>query len=171
MVCPAASVRPSKAIETPAAWPVTTTWKASNSFCAAAKDADVGAVPAGCASGRIFCAAGATQTWAAEAEPAVASSAAMRGSDFMMGLLGWLLPETPGALRFASPTQRPCGFFPANSAAPCADLRVPRANGVLRARETTRHANGRRFPHNGANRRFSAAEAGFADLRVTLGTA
>src|SRR2546423_14799333 len=63
------------------AWPVITTWKASNSFFAAAIFAAAVAPAGGCALGRIFCAAGATQTWAADAEPA-ASKATNRGSDF-----------------------------------------------------------------------------------------
>src|SRR5207237_9762729 len=81
MVWPAPSVSDSRFIETPLAWPVTTTWKASNSFFAAAIFAAAVAPAGGCALGRIFCAAGATQTWAADAEPA-ASKATNRGSDF-----------------------------------------------------------------------------------------
>src|SRR5436190_15868985 len=81
MVWPAPSVSPSRLIETPPAWPVITTWKASNSFFAAASFAAAVAPAGGCAEGRIFCAAGATQTWAADAEPA-ASKATNRGSIF-----------------------------------------------------------------------------------------
>src|SRR5438445_1470131 len=81
MVWPAPSVSDSRFIETPLAWPVTTTWKASNSFFAAAIFAAAVAPDGTCTPGRIFCAAGATQTWAADAEPA-ASKATSRGSDF-----------------------------------------------------------------------------------------
>src|SRR5438067_12832895 len=81
MVCPALSRRASRLIETLSAWPVTTTWNASNSFFAAAIVAAAVAPAGGCALGRIFCAAGATQTWAADAEPA-ASKATNRGSEF-----------------------------------------------------------------------------------------
>src|SRR6267143_6040333 len=81
MVWPAPSVSPSRLIETPPAWPVITTWKASNSFFAAAIFAAAVASAGGFAEGRIFCAAGATQTWAADAEPA-ASKATNRGSIF-----------------------------------------------------------------------------------------
>src|SRR5437660_10003659 len=81
MVWPAPSVSDSRFIDTPLAWPVTTTWKASNSFFAAAIFAAAVAPAGACAPGRIFCAAGATQTWAADAEPA-ASKATNRGSDF-----------------------------------------------------------------------------------------
>src|SRR5467141_450396 len=81
MVWPAPSVSPSRLIETPPAWPVITTWTASNSFFAAASFAAAAAPAGGCAEGRIFCAAGATQTWAADAEPA-ASKATNRGSIF-----------------------------------------------------------------------------------------
>src|SRR5438105_8386701 len=81
MVCPAPSLSASMLIDTPSAWPVTTTWNASNSFFAAAIIAAAGAPAGGVALGRIFCAAGATQTWAADAEPA-ASRATNRGSDF-----------------------------------------------------------------------------------------
>src|SRR5450755_2451588 len=113
MLWPAPSDKPSKAIETPVAWPVTTIWKASNSFCAAASEAEVGADASACTLGRTFCAAGATQTWAADAVPAVASSAAIRVvMVFMKGLQGWLLVGSVGAFRSASPTQVPCDFFP-----------------------------------------------------------
>src|SRR5438132_11207948 len=81
MLWPAPSVSDSRFIDTPLAWPVTTTWKASNSFFAAAIFAAAVAPAGACAPGRIFCAAGATQTWAADAEPA-ASKATNRGSDF-----------------------------------------------------------------------------------------
>src|SRR2546425_9928794 len=81
MVWPAPSVSDSRFIEAPLAWPVTTTWKASNSFFAAAIFAAAVAPAGATAPGRIFCAAGATQTWAADAEPA-ASKATNRGSDF-----------------------------------------------------------------------------------------
>src|SRR2546426_1560915 len=81
MVWPAPSVSDSRLIDTPLAWPVTTTWKASNSFFAAAIFAAAVAPAGACAPGRVFCAAGATQTWAADAEPA-ASKATNRGSDF-----------------------------------------------------------------------------------------
>src|SRR6267142_2493732 len=81
MLWPAPSLRFSRIIETELAWPVTTTWKASNSFFAAAIFAAAAAPAGGCAEGRIFCAAGATQTWAADAEPA-ASKATNRGSIF-----------------------------------------------------------------------------------------
>src|SRR5438552_2836545 len=81
MVCPAPSRRASRLMETPSAWPVTTTWNASNSFFAAAIFAAAVAPAGGWALGRIFCAAGATQTLAADAEPA-ASKATNRGSDF-----------------------------------------------------------------------------------------
>src|SRR6266478_4023114 len=81
MVWPAPSVSDSSFIDTPLAWPVTTTWKASNSFFAAAIFAAAAAPAGGCAEGRIFCAAGAAQTWAADAEPA-ASKATNRGSIF-----------------------------------------------------------------------------------------
>ena len=83
-------------IVTPEAAPVTTTWNDSNSFFAAAIFA-VGAAPSGaCTVGRIFWAAGATHTWAAETEPAaVASSAAnVRGSNFMKP--PWLAAERNG---------------------------------------------------------------------------
>src|SRR5437868_15330838 len=86
MVWPAPSVSDSSFIDTPLAWPVITTWKASNSFFAAAIFAAAVAPAGGWALGRIFCAAGATQTWAADAEPA-ASRATNRGSDF--------IPEPP----------------------------------------------------------------------------
>src|SRR5882762_10133688 len=81
MEWPAPSLRPSRLIDTPAAWPVITTWKDSNSFFAAAIFAAAVAPAGGCALGRIFSAAGATQTWAADAEPA-ASKATNRGSIF-----------------------------------------------------------------------------------------
>src|SRR6267142_6893417 len=81
MVWPLPSFRPSKLIETPEAWPVITTWKASNSFFAAARLAAAVAPAGGWTEGRIFCAAGATQTWAADAEPA-ASKATNRGRIF-----------------------------------------------------------------------------------------
>src|SRR5438045_5636714 len=81
MVCPALSRRASRLIETLSAWPVTTTWNASNSFFAAAIFAAAVGPAGGCALGRIFCAAGATQSWAADAEPA-ASKETNRGSDF-----------------------------------------------------------------------------------------
>src|SRR6267143_1454079 len=81
MVWPDPSVSPFRLIETPPAWPVITTWKASNSFLAAAIFAAAVAPAGGCADGRIFSTAGATQTWAADAEPA-ASKATNRGSIF-----------------------------------------------------------------------------------------
>src|SRR5438874_8236856 len=82
MVWPLPSLRPSRAIETPPAAPVTTTWKDSNSFFAAAMRAEVAAPAGACTEGRIFWAAGAIQTWAAEADPA-ATSVAIKGSVFI----------------------------------------------------------------------------------------
>src|SRR6266436_5142283 len=79
MEWPALSLSPSRLIDTPAAWPVITTWKDSNSFFAAAIFAAAVAPAGGCTLGRIFSAAGATQTWAADAEPA-ASKATSRGT-------------------------------------------------------------------------------------------
>src|SRR5471032_342128 len=163
MLWPAPSDTPSKAIETPVAWPVTTIWKASNSFCAAANEAEVGADASACTLGRIFCAAGATQTWAADAVPAVASSAAIRVMVFMTGLLGWLLCGSVGAFRYASPTQVACLFFPGLCAAPCADLGVHRAPWVLHPRATTRRAKARRFSYSTPNRPTDAFK-----LRVPL---
>ncbi len=61
--------------------PVTTTWNDSNSFCAAAIFAVVGAFAGACSAGRIFWEAGATQTCAAEAD-AVTNKVANRGSVF-----------------------------------------------------------------------------------------
>src|SRR5437764_14535664 len=104
MVCPALSRRASRLIETLSAWPVTTTWNASNSFFAAAIFAAALAPAGGWALGRIFSAAGATQTWAADAEPA-ASKATNRASDFKLSLLGWLLTGPAGVLRSVWATQ------------------------------------------------------------------
>src|SRR6266403_3935590 len=64
MEWPAPSLRPSRLIDTPPAWPVITTWKDSNSFFAAAIFAAAVAPAGGCALGRIFSAAGANQTLA-----------------------------------------------------------------------------------------------------------
>ena len=83
-------------IETPEAAPVTTTWNDSNSFLAAAIFA-VGAAPCGaCTVGRIFWAAGATHTCAAETEPAavVNSAASVRLRNFMMP--PWLAADRNG---------------------------------------------------------------------------
>src|SRR5258705_5332226 len=118
MVWPLPSVRASRAIDTPEAWPVITTWKASNSFFAAAIIAAVVAPAGGWAEGRIFCAAGATQTGAADAEPA-ASRATSRGSVFKLSLLGWLLPGTASAVRSGWPTEEACRLLHSRCAAPC----------------------------------------------------
>src|SRR2546427_6082579 len=77
MLWPLASPIPSRLIDKPVAGPVTTTWKDSNSFFAAAMTA-VALLPwGGCACGRTFTAAGAVQTWAAsEALPAREATAA-----------------------------------------------------------------------------------------------
>src|SRR5207245_10437584 len=100
-------------------WPVTTTWNASNSFFAAAIFAAAVAPAGGWALGRIFCAAGATQTWAADAEPA-ASKATNRGSDFTAEP-PWLAASRNGGgspLRVANSKGRPpiaqsrCGAGP-----------------------------------------------------------
>src|SRR5256714_15681300 len=102
MVWPALWVSDSKLIDTPLAWPVTTTWNASNSFFAAAIFAAALAPAGGWALGRIFSAAGATQTWAADAEPA-ASKATNTASDFKVSLLGWLLTGTAGGVPSCAP--------------------------------------------------------------------
>src|ERR1700737_3482058 len=137
MVWPAPSVSDSRFIDTALAWPVTTTWKASNSFFAAAIFAAAVAPAGACALGRIFCAAGATQTWAADAEPA-ASKATNRGSDFKLSLLGWLLPGTAGGLRSGWPTQKACRLLHGRGAAPCPNQCVYREDGDLWGRTPTR---------------------------------
>src|SRR5260370_42283337 len=81
MVCPRPSLSPSRPMLTPDAAPVTTTWNDSNSFCAAAIFAVVGAFAGACSAGRIFWDAGATQTCAAEAD-AVTNKVANRGGVF-----------------------------------------------------------------------------------------
>src|SRR6266550_7883224 len=130
MVCPALSRSASMLIDTLSAWPVTTTWKDSNSFFAAAIFAAAVAPAGGCALGRIFSAAGATQTWAADAEPA-ASKATNRGSDFKLSLLGWLLPGTAGVLRSGWPTQGACRLLHVRCAAPCPKQGDSRVGGDL----------------------------------------
>src|SRR5262249_17773978 len=114
MVLPLPSERPSMPIETPVAAPVTTIWNDSNSFCAAAMAAAVGAFATGWTPGRIFWAAGATHTCAVLAEPAinaVAATAKFEGSQFMKRLLGCLVPGTAGVSRPGWATQEACGFF------------------------------------------------------------
>src|SRR5258705_13700843 len=118
MVWPLPSVKASRAIDTPEAWPVITTWKASNSFFAAAIIAAVVAPAGGWAEGRIFCAAGATQTWAADAEPA-ASRTTSRGSVFKLSLLGWLLPGTAGGFPSRWATHEGGRFLHHRCTAPC----------------------------------------------------
>src|SRR3954469_18669059 len=81
MLWPAPASRRARAIETPEARPGMRIWNPSSSFFAAAIFAVVVAAAGTWAFGRIFCAAGATQTWAADAEPA-ASKATGRGSVF-----------------------------------------------------------------------------------------
>src|SRR3954463_3044908 len=137
MVWPAPSLRVSMFIATALAWPVMTTWKASNSFFAAAIFAAAVAPAGGCALGRIFCAAGATQTWAADAEPA-ASRATNRGSVFKLSLLGWLLPGTAGAFRSGWPTQGACRLLHSRCAAPCPKQGDHRLSGDLCGRSPTR---------------------------------
>src|SRR2546430_8296159 len=153
MVWPAASARLGRLIETPEAAPVTTTWKASNSFLAEASLAAAVAPAGAWTLGRIFCEAGATQTVAADADPAIAATAraANVGSVFKQCLLGWLLPGTGGAFRSGSPTEGACRFFHGHCAAPCAELRVYEAIGVLCGRCPTRRHFRRRLPHTGPN--------------------
>jgi hypothetical protein len=62
MSWPLPSDRPEKVIDTPVAGPVTTTWKDSNSFWAAAMAAEAVAPAGGWAFGRTFTAEGAVQT-------------------------------------------------------------------------------------------------------------
>src|ERR1700694_5397694 len=114
MAWPAASFRPLMAIEMPVAGPLTTTWKDSNSFFAPESFAEEAAPAGGCIAGRIFCTAGATQTCAADAEPATAratATAAALANDFKMRLLGGLLAGTARVLRSGLPTEGACRFF------------------------------------------------------------
>src|SRR3989442_14165833 len=79
MLWPFPSPRPSRLIDTPVAGPVTTTWKDSNSFLAAAMAAVADAPCGGCALGRTFTAAGAVQTWAASEALAARDALAAAG--------------------------------------------------------------------------------------------
>src|ERR1700682_6380589 len=92
MTCPRPSERPSRPIETPDAWPETTTWKASNSFFAAASVALTGALAGAVVDGRIFIEAGATQTCAAEAVPAARATATASAieENFFIDAAPWL---------------------------------------------------------------------------------
>src|SRR6266849_766123 len=92
------SPSPSSLIDTPVAGPVTTTWKDSNSFRAAAITAVAAAVPCGaCACGRTFTAAGAVQTWAAsEALPARKATAAAAIWESFIGASPWLAASRNG---------------------------------------------------------------------------
>src|SRR5437762_4021832 len=137
MVWPLPSFRPSRLIETPPAWPVITTWKASNSFFAAASFAAAVAPAGGCAEGRIFCAAGATQIWAADAEPA-ASKATNRGSIFTAEP-PWLAASRNGrCFPFRLPTQGACRLLHSRCAAPCPNKGVHRVSRDLCVRSPTR---------------------------------
>src|SRR5438309_1402782 len=82
MAWPAPSASPSRLIDKPAAWPVTTTWKDSNSFCAAASEAAGWAPAGGCAEGRTLVGAGAVQTVAAPAAEAMVQAIRSEESDF-----------------------------------------------------------------------------------------
>src|SRR5712692_10235944 len=97
MLWPLPSPSPSRLIDTPVAGPVTTTWKDSNSFRAAAITA-VAAAPCGtCACGRTFTAAGAVQTWAAsEALPARKATAAAASWESFIGASPWLAASRNG---------------------------------------------------------------------------
>src|SRR2546430_9551876 len=97
MLWPLPSPRPSRLIDTPVAGPVTTTWKDSNSFFAAAMTA-VALLPwGGCACGRTFTAAGAVQTWAAsEALPARKATAAAAIWESFIGTSPWLAASRNG---------------------------------------------------------------------------
>src|SRR2546430_2936353 len=131
MLWPLPSPSPSRLIDTAVAGPVTTTWKDSNSFLAAAVTAVADAPCGGCALGRTFTAAGAVQTWAAsEALPArnVTAAAAIWES-FMVRLLGWLLSGTASAFRSGRPTKWTCRLFPSRCPAVGGLLRVCRENG------------------------------------------
>src|SRR3954468_23375971 len=170
MAWPLPSLRPSRLIETPDACPVTTTWKASNSFFAAASFAAAAAPAGGCAEGRIFCAAGATQTWAADAEPA-AGKATNRGSVFKLSLLGWLLPGTAGAFRSGWPTQGACRLLHSRCAAPCPKQGDPRVGGDLCGRSPTRQHLRCCAEHRASDRLGSPAWAGSVGLRTGEGRA
>src|SRR5258708_11885826 len=132
MVCPWPSLSPSRPMLTPDAAPGTTTWTDSNSFWAAAIFAVVGAFAGACAAGRIFWDAGATQTWAAEAD-AVTNRVANRGSVFKLCLLGWLLPGTTSADVPGSPTEEASPLFHGRCAAPCPNKGASGEDGALRA--------------------------------------
>src|SRR3954466_3415630 len=168
MVWPLPSSRPDRLIETPAAWPVTTTWKASNSFFAAAILATAAAPAGACAEGRIFWAAGATQTWAADADPA-ASKATNRGSVFTLSLLGWLLPGTAGVPRSGWPTQGACRLLHGRCAAPCPKPCVYRGIGVLRGRRPTSQQMRPRTPYNASERPEARPCAGVDASRSSRG--
>src|SRR5882672_1971415 len=113
MTWPLPSLRPSMDIDTLEAWPVTTTWKASNSFFAAEIDALVGAPAGGCVAGRTLTAAGVVQTVAADAALAMVQVAMSVRSDFMWGLLGCLVPGTAGV---RVPGGKPRGPAPTSKA-------------------------------------------------------
>src|SRR5258708_29121196 len=132
MVCPWPSLSPSRPMLTPDAAPGTTTWTDSNSLWAAAIFAVVGAFAGACAAGRIFWDAGATQTWAAEAD-AVTNRVANRGSVFKLCLLGWLLPGTTSADVPGSPTEEASHLFHGRCAAPCPNKGASGEDGALRA--------------------------------------
>src|SRR6266849_3855569 len=97
MLWPFPSPSPSRLIDTPVAGPVTTTWKDSNSFLAAAMAAVAFAVCGGCACGRIFTAAGAVQTWAAsEALPARKATVAAAIWESFIAASPWLAASRNG---------------------------------------------------------------------------
>src|SRR2546428_1513548 len=97
MLWPLSSPRPSRPIDTPFAGPVTTTWKDSNSFWAAAMTAAVLLPCGGCAWGRTFTAAGAVETWAAsEALPARNTTAAAASWESFIGASPWLAASRNG---------------------------------------------------------------------------
>src|SRR5438128_824985 len=100
MVWPWPSLKASRLIDTPVAAPVTTTWKASNSFLAAAICAAAWAPAGACICGRTFTLACVVQTWAAEAalEARTAAAANSRESFFKGVSLVDGFPERRGFL-------------------------------------------------------------------------
>src|SRR3954465_15103837 len=127
MTLPLPLLIPSMAIETPEAAPETTTWNDSNSLGAAAMDAEAVAPAAGWADGRIFWAAGAVHTWAAEAVPAESRTARRERVFTKASLVG-------------GPTQGPCLLFHECTGTACADLSAGGETGVLCGRcPTERH--------------------------------
>src|SRR5438132_10323373 len=106
MMSPAPSLSPSRAIDTSVAAPVTTTWNDSNSFSAAEIFAELVALLGGWAAGRIFTADGATQTCAAEADPAAAEATTTSARTLKVPAPGWLFSAMASAVSEAERRRR-----------------------------------------------------------------